>query len=312
MKKYLTLTIVTYPVLNSNTRGKGVGNHSTLQVVTTADGVHTLSSSYAFKYGVRARMADEGAEVWRHIVVPELASETASYFGYGAEKKRSMLESVPEDICRYDDTILFGFMAAAKEDASAEVVSDAPATKGKGNKPKATTPQKNISRIARGACSITPGLSTTLYQDDVAFAQGHILPKDGKTDLCPFTYERHYTRYVYTVCLDIETLMKRPSAIINFLRALQGIQVGGNQSSNRCEFVPEIILWTQHDSPSAGLHIDLNRVKDFPLGEDLGEKHLAGMREKCKNIGLTFEVAGGPGPSVHETLTRIIPNRLGV
>ena len=227
-----------------------------------------------------------------------------------------MLASPPTAPADYDDTILFGYMIEAKEtkDASDPVDPVDPATPVVAPAAKKQAAKKDSNEVRRSyqersSCSIIPGYSTSYFEGNAGFAQGHVASRE---DLMPFTFDRHLTRYCYTVCLDLGTLKARPQAVRKVLSAMQGILVGGNQSSNRCAIVPEVLVWHVHEAPASGLQVNEQYLNNFAVDLPITEDTLKPMREKCLNLGVTFEVAGLAGsPTVAEALTQVIPNHIG-
>lgn len=257
---YLTLLVVTRPVLASNARGEGNGgNGQNLQKISTPDGVRTVINGFSIRYSIRAAMLAEGAAMWRqHDANPE--TKAHSGYTYGPENKQAMKDALPENYTDYDDTLAFGFMVAES-----------------GNTERASK--------KRGALQVSPAVSTTPYSGDTGFTRGLNATKD---QLQPFTYERHYTRYQYTVTANLRDFAKRPQALQNILNALASLQVGGSHSANASSLIPEMLVWRFHKTPGQGGLYFAGGI-DYAV-EDAPTLDL--IRQRCQDLGITFSAAG--------------------
>ena len=258
---YLTMMIVTRPLLASNARGEGNGgNGQTLQHVTTQFGDLTVASGYALRYAIRAAMEDAGVKMWRK----RNSSQSASGFAYGPDNEATMAAAPPKDQFDYADTAAFAYMIAAK---------------GSGDK----------AVKARSAVELSDAISTTAYDGGVGFAQGH---KAADGELNPFTYERHYTRYQYSVTINLGQFRERNHLdyLKPILDALAELQVGGNQAAHAATFVPAIIAWRFHDTPGkGGLFVGFDQAQVWSPDQKID---LAPLQEVAKDLGFDFEVGG--------------------
>lgn len=267
---YLSILIVSTPILAANNRGENSGNGQTLQKVRTTRDTRTVLSGYAIKRAIRDHMQKAGANVWRETLDNFDPQVPAGYVYKKNEGGTStdMVEAIPETAATYDDTILFGYMVAGKD------VKDEYAGK------------------QRAQVSVSPALSTTAWGLDVGFALG-LKAKSGKDDmgpdLAPFTYERHYTRYQYTVTINLGGLSENPEAVRYLINALRGLQVGGNHASNASEVIPEVLAYRFHDEPGTG-GLYLGAGLDFDPNDSVD---LTALQDRLDNLGITnVEYAG--------------------
>jgi CRISPR-associated autoregulator DevR family len=328
--KYLSVTVVTEPTLAANARGRGVGNNQVLQTISTPRGNRTVVSGPALKYAIRETLLRVGADMWRHHRV----TETSSQFGYGVNLEPKMVDAVPTKQDEFDDTLLFGLMVESKGKAEAETEEDVEEESEEDQKARAAAEKASkaafkllpkeeqdrinaeekaakeaekaaqralnteakdsdrISRRFRSNVSVTPAISTEYHMGDQGFAQGHVATR---TDLMPFTFDRHLTRYCYTLTFDLEQILKSArgkGAIKKVLSSLKALLVGGNQASNRSELVPEVVIWREHQEPGGGLVIPNSVMDDFPVDRRLTREDFAGVEQKFANLGIAANWAG--------------------
>lgn len=250
---YLSIWILTRPVLAANARGESPSNRQTLQLVSTAQGVRTVISGYALRYAIRAAMEDAGASMWRS----RRQSESASGYGYGPANEPAMVDALPDDRYDFDDTALFGYMCA----------------------PKA----KEATVKVRSAVTVSAALSTTSFGGDYAFVQG--LKQDGT--LNPFSHERHLTRYTFTVGVNLGDLAGRKDALAHMLAALPSLQVGGNHAANASTVHPEVVCWRFHQVPGQGGMY----VPQFTHHVE-GEVSIEALERQANDLGFEFESGG--------------------
>lgn len=276
MKNYLSLMIVTRPMIAANARGQGAGNMQMLQHLSSGGASHTVINGVAVSYAMRENMKDLGAKCWRLAGV----TDTMSGFGYGPAKAPTMQEGVKGlKQFDYDDTALRGYMVAKKGS-------------GKGAEGESENTIK-----ARGCMQMSPAVSATPYDDtDVAFVKG--LKEDGQ--LNPFTFQRHHARYVMTTTFDLVSLAARPSAINYALDALaKGMQVGGNHTSNLSEFVPEVIAWRFHTVRGSGLFLSPADTAGWAVDSPVT---LEPLFAKADDLGIRDEIEVG-GLAVNPNLS---------
>lgn len=304
--KYLSVTVVTEPTLAANARGRGVGNNQVLQTISTPRGNRTVVSGPALKYAIRETLLRVGADMWRHHRV----TETMSQFGYGVDLKPRMIDAVPNKQDEFDDTLLFGLMVVsdgdnataeektAEKDAQKKAQANMSAEEKKAYAAQLTAEKKlakaedRVNQRFRSNVSVTPAISTEYHTGDQGFAQGHVAKS---TDLMIFTFDRHLTRYCYTLTFDLEQILKSPrgkGAVKKVLSSLKSLLVGGNQASNRSEMVPEVVIWREHQEPGGGLLIPNSIMDDFPVDRPLTREDFAGVEQKFDNLGITVNWAG--------------------
>ena len=140
----------------------------------------------------------------------------------------------------------------------------------------------------RGLTQVSVGISATPYPDDEpVFVRG----TKANGDSVPFTYMRHFTRYVHYQTMDVKNLMRRSSCIKAWLQALHGLQLGGGHTSNLSEFVPEVIVWRFHDAPGqGGLFLTPEDTKGWTHDAKVD---LAPLYRKLANLGITDVNVGG-------------------
>ena len=247
---YLTVLIVSNPVLAANNKGEGTGNIQTLQQITTPTGTRTVLSGVAIKRAMRDNMLANDAPMWRQNDNSDPIKNPAGY-AYGKNKSPAMIGAEPKSPIGYADE-QFGFMIAPKGKA------------------------EQIMK-KKGVCEVSTAISTTNYTGDFAFGQGL---KADKPQLNPFQSERHFTRYQYTVTWDLSKVDKKSfEAAASSLRCLA---VGGSHSSNATEITPDSIIWSFHKAPGrAGLHCGIQAT--FPPDEDL---NLDSIYDKALQIGV--------------------------
>lgn len=281
---YLSILCVTDPILACNNRDEGHGNVQTLHKIQTVEGARTYLSGYAIKWQVRAILAANGSEVWRHVL-PEYDPEIPAGYVYGPNKSPCMTGAPPESASVYDDTELFGFMIADGDSDSGETESSVavvPETKGKGKKAEPKAKGKVDKR--RSAVDITDAISTSIWDGDQSFSQGL---KAAESKLNPFMTQQHYTRYQYVVSVNLSRLT-RPGLLERFLNTLLCLQVGGNQASHATELTPSIWAWRLHKTPGlGGLYQGVGMNADAHVPVDLTP-----LFNKLTNLGLTCQVAG--------------------
>lgn len=278
MKNYLSILIITHPLIAANARGQGAGNQQTLQHLSAGNSTNTVINGVAVAYSMRENLRKLGGKCWRLAG----ATDSPSGFGYGPNKEPTMTKG-GAGLKQFDndDTALRGFMFVAtgsgKKGAKASADSEDTEATGEANK-------------ARGCMQMSPAVSATPYDDsDVAFVKG--LKEDGK--LNPFTFQRHHTRYVQVVTFDLASLAQRPGAVALALDALtSGMQVGGSHTSNLSEFAPEVLAWRFHTTQGAGLFLSPQDTADWtpdcPVNlEPLYRKALdRGIRDEIQVGGL--------------------------
>lgn len=265
---YLSMLIITAPVLAANARGEGGGNGQTLQKVSTPHGTYTLLSGQSIRRAIRENLQAMGAKLWRKSrAIPE----SITGYGYGPNNdKIAMVDVIPENPEQYDDTILFGYMIAqkAKED-------------GEG------------THKCKAALDVTTALSLTPYAGDAFFGQGLNYDKNKTQDmLLPYHMEQHYTRYAIGLTVNLNDLRKRPGAFKLLIEAIShGLKVGGNHSAHLSNYDADTVLWRFHKTPSAEGLLTALRPGDV---EDIQNLDLTPAFERLK--GKDFRVAGVGDP----------------
>jgi CRISPR-associated protein Cst2 len=272
---YLSVNIISAPLLAANNRGENQGNISTLQKIESDMGTRTTLSGYAIARDIRHTMQVKGAKVWRGIVDRNADNLTGYVYQKpdGSGTSVEMASAVPASADLFDDTLAFGYMIAAKgskdEDAFAST--------------------SNVE--------LTTAISTTEWKGDTVFIQGQKAAgqkssddkkaagqksSDDKTPrpptFAPAAQERHFTRYQFLLSANLTALKPRPNCITHVLEALKSIQAGGNHARNASALVPEVMVWRFHQEPGlGGLYLcgGLNHSPEAPV--DLGKitNHLA-------------------------------------
>lgn len=245
---YLTVLIVSNPVLAANNRGEGQGNLQTLQRITTDKGSRTVLSGYAIKHAVRDAMIANGARMWRHN--DDNPIKNPAGYTYGDNASLTIKGASPPDPTGYADA-QFGFMKAEKGEQTPKM---------------------------KGAFEVSHALSTTDDPGDIAFVQGL---KAAEPQIIPFGAERHYTRYQYTLTWDLSRV--DAESFQYAAEAPRCLAVGGSHSSNATEITPDQLLWTLHKVPGrAGLHIGMGDI--FPPDEPVD---LSFIKRKAEEIGVS-------------------------
>lgn len=310
--KYLSMLLISRPMVAANARGENAGNSQTLQHLSVGQGIHTVINGVAIAYAIRAAIPQLGGKVWRSIGT----TETASGYGYGpnlgtdADPKYSPTMSnalIDMDQFSFDDTALRGFMSAqTKTPKKVKKGEDKVAVESDTDESDATKPVAEAAVYkARGAMQLSPAVSTTPYEDEPAFARG-LRDTDGN-NLLPFNFQRHYTRYTTVLCFDVATLKRRPTAIRHALKALRGLQIGGSHTSNLSEFSPEVVAWRFHDAPGqGGLFMSPPQTKDWTPEAKLD---LAPLHAQMADLGIIDLQIGGLSvcaKSVDDALNQIM------
>jgi CRISPR-associated autoregulator DevR family len=269
---YLTMMTVSRPMLASNNRGENVGNIQTLQKVTTSSGMRTVLSGYAIKRAIRDRMHAEGASMWRRSVEP--SPDNAAGYVYGIGDSVVMRAEPPESPERYDDTLLFGYMIQPRGDSESSVRS-------------------------RGRVEVTDAVSTTVWSGDMGFAQG---ANANEPQIAPFSYERHLTRYLGVVTVDLTSCAPRLGAVSHLVRSLQDLRVGGSHGAHASSLVPAFLAWRVHPEPGmGGMHPG---ILDVPVEGHVPESLFTPF---WKDYGITPQTAGpGTSRTVAEGLNAIL------
>ena len=257
---YLSILIVSEPMLASNNCGENSGNLQTLQKVHTLNNTLTVKSGPSIQYALRQNMQEEGAKMWRKVVPP--TEHNSVGLAYGDNNAPVQADAEPCNSLGYVDQSM-GFMIAVKGDD--------------------TDAQKRPSQVR-----VSAGLSGSPFLDDVSFQQGHsaVAGKSSKPVLQPFQRERHLARYQTLVSFNLKTI---PKADLGFyLRALRGLQVGGGHAGNLSEMTPSILAWRLHAvNGQSGLYLGCGM--DFPPDEPV---NLGPLMERCRQLGITCNIAG--------------------
>lgn len=297
---YLSILVITHPMIAANARGQGAGNQQTLQHMFAGNSTHTVINGVAVAYSMRENVRKLGGKCWRLAGT----TDSPSGFGYGPNMDPTMTKG-GEGLKQfdYDDTALRGYMFAA---AGSGEPGKKPSKKGSAKKDESfedeisddeTDDESNKKAVktvtARGCLQMSPAVSATPYDDsDVAFVKG--LKEDGK--LNPFTFQRHHTRYVQVMTFDLVSLAKRPGAVALALDALTaGMQVGGSHTSNLSEFAPEVLVWRFHTTQGAGLFLSPQDTSDWTPDRPV---NLEPLYRKAENLGFRDQIRIG-GLSVH-------------
>lgn len=268
---YLTILLVSNPVLAANNRGEGGDNHQTLQQITTPTGTRTVLSGAAIKRAIRDAMIANGANLWRRNDTSDPVGNPAGYI-YGTNNSPSMAKATPPTPAGYADD-QFGFMRAEK---------------GKG---------EQIAK-KKGAFEASVAISTSNYEGDIAFNQGL---KVAEAQLNPYTSDRHFTRYQFTVTWDLAQVDAESFA--HTVQALRCLAVGGSHSSNATEITPDRILWCLHKTPGrAGLQVGIGDV--FPPDEEV---NLMSVYTRAKEIGVGEIFVGVRGLAFDEIVAKATP-----
>lgn len=269
---YLSLMIISRPMLAANNRGENSGNAQTLQKVSTRNDRRTVLSGISIRRAMRVHMQKNGASMWRETLDDMNTEFPAGYvYRKGDTSSNDMNAVVPESPSDFDDTIAFGYMVAPKGS------------------------EKGANRH-RSQVSVSDALSTTPWDGDTAFAQG--LKAGG--ELNPFSFERHYTRYQFTVNMNLTGLAERPQALPYIIQSLKGLQVGGNHAGHASDVIPEFIVWRFHKEPGTG-GLYLAGGLDFEPNKPIDP---TGIVVNLKSLGLTdYQMAGtGQEMSISQAL----------
>lgn len=294
---YLSILFISAPILAANNRGETDGNGQTLQKVNTSDDTRSVLSGYSIKRSMRDNMQMAGAPVWRYTMDDFDDNIPAGYKYQNQEGVLvpTMLEATPTDPSDFVDTLLFGYMTAAK-----------------GTYNKYATKRK-------GQVSVSPALSTTPWTGDVAFSQGlkasqsdETKKADGKgPDLALFTCERHYTRYQFTVTVNLGNLKGKKNAteaVQHLIESLRSLQVGGNHASNASEIIPDVLAWRFHKVPGTG-----NLYLGAGLNHEPGEAiDLSALKKRAVTHGFVVNIAGTPEKSIDQGINEILKDALEV
>ena len=304
---HLTALILSGPVLNSNNRGENDGNLQTIQKIRTREGTRSVLSGYAIRRAIRDSMqATDSSNLWRWST--DASEEKPAGYTYGKDHATAMFEAIPEKATDYDDTLLFGYMVAAKgegkERDSEEDEDDEGEETPKAKKGAPKEAKKEAKKA--GAVEVSPAISTTPYDGDMGFVLGLKAKRDekGHAGLNPFSHERHFTRYQYTLTVNLSNLKPRPKCFSRLISTLIGLKVGGSHGANASEVTPNILAWRFHKEPGRGglyMGAGLSHLPD-------GTIDLQPLHDKIHNLGLTNVSIAGPGlgMTVAEALQAII------
>lgn len=272
MTSYITILVLTCPILASNNAGETEGNVQTLQAIRSPKGERSVLSGYSIRYGLRDGMQALGANVWRKV--------TDEGYRYGDNDSASMLEGGSP--VGYADGA-FGHMAAMSNS--------------KKNKQDEGGDEQSTVKLP-SAVFVSSAISTSLFKHDRAFVLGR--KEDGTPN--PFGRERHYTRYQFTITINIKDAAKKGLDLDRLFTVLRSFRVGGSHAANATEMIPEVIAWRFHNTPGSGLYLS--------PGTDIspdGEIDLSPLTKRAENIGVSFEVAGtGVNKTVDAGLTEIL------
>lgn len=275
MSKYLSLLLVTDPMLQANARGESDGTAQTLQTIGKGGRLYTVVSGYSIRYAIRAALEDAGYRVWRHH------DTTGSNSGYGYEDKNgelseSMYEAAPASRYDFVDTSLFGFMITPKTEKIKKAQADA---KARGEDIGKGGPLKQ-----RSALSMGPAVGLTPYGGDQAFVRG--LKEDGGTN--PFTHDRDHTRYQWHMCIDLGMLKENPEAIQALFNVLMYLKVGGSHAANASSWDLDCLVYRFHNVPGqGGLGIGFDAMENETLPPTL-----EALTRKAHDRGIEFKVGG--------------------
>lgn len=306
---YMTLLIVSTPIIAANNRGETEGNLQPLQRLSTPDDGRTVLSGYAIRRAIREAMQANGATMWRtsDADFSEINPAGYSYVDRNGESQNVMKEAVPRKASDFDDTILFGYMLAAEKlkETASDTAVEGESEEDRKKREKEARKEKAAAKAANGgkdilaekgsidkqrsAVCVSTAVSTTPYTGDVAFVQGL---KGAAPSLNPFSVERHYTRYQFTISVDLTRLRARPGALRHLLNTLTSLQVGGNHAANSSELSPDLIAWRFHKTPGAGgmaLGVGFNQEPGVAVNIDP-------LRERARQLGYTFQTAGNNQP----------------
>jgi len=275
---YVSILIISRPVVAANNRGETQGTVQTIQKVRTPNGARTVLSGVSLRYAGRLSMQDLGANMWRRVIEPTDMNPVGLV--YGDNNSPTIQGAEPASPRGYDDGA-FGFMCATK-----------------GSRDEDAT--KIVSAI-----EVTNGLSTTLYREDLAFCQGHKAApdKNGKPNLAPYSYERHYTRYQYVWNINIPDARDKGFNFELFLESLKSLRVGGSHAGCATEISPEVIAYRFHKAPGCGglyLGAGVNFSPDEPV-------NLEPLKAHCEDLGIDYTLAGaGTGTTIAQALRDIL------
>lgn len=218
---YLSIVEITNPVVASNNRGEGSGNVIPLQKVTTPSHSYTVLSGYSIKAAGRVSMEARGANVWRKKVEP--TPENPSGYVYGDNNSITMAKAKPPTPAGFDDAPN-GWLLTEK------------------GVPKEA--QKKTSPF-----EVSIGISTTPFHHDKAFVQGRLPDKPA---INPFSEERHFTRYMMYLTMNLDDDAFQKGNFPYYIEALRFLRVGGGHGSGATEISPAVLIWRFHRAPGRG------------------------------------------------------------
>jgi len=288
---YLTLLAISEPLLASNNRGENRGNLQTVQTITCRNQTRTVLSGPAIKFAVRHSMQDGGCRMWRNIV--PVTDLNPVGFVYGENRASTMKEAIPPTPEGFDDGI-FGWMISSK--GSSE-----------------------HAMKAKGLVEVSDAISCSAFDNNIAFCQGHKAgatvyendEDDGgnrkkkdttpKPSLAPFHFERHWTRYAFTMTFNLARLKGMGDAVEAVINSLRCLQVGGAHSSRSASMICNTIAWRFHKSPGqGGMGLILDQQPDTPVD-------LSALEARAANLGISYNVAGmGLDQTVHDGIASIL------
>lgn len=281
MSKRLIIGVLSHTWMNANANGEGSGgNGLALQHVTAGENDFPTVNGTSIRAAMRLGLQDQGQPTWRCV--------TRTGYVYGKDRVKEMVKATPKhsDAATMADLML-GYMV--KADGMDE----------------ATKKEDSL----RSCIANSPAVSATPYCNDRGMGLGQ-KAKDG--DPAPFTFERHVSRYYFTVDIGIEDVVSLGAA--HFLGAmvdtLKGLRIGGRQTSNLSEMVPEVLFWREYDVRGQGflgLAHDYHTTPEVWGLDKSGPSLLAPVEALSKDFGFTYAYAGQSvgGCSIQEGLDKI-------
>lgn len=306
MSNYLSVGIITHPVLAANNRSEGNGGTvQTLQSIRSGSGSRSLVSGVTLKRAAYDGMQDQGATMFRRH---REFSTTASGYGYASvdadgnityvDELSKVKETVANHADMFHDLHSRGTMIATKAD-----------TKDRNGK----VIPKTVKLV--GGLNITPGISSTVFHKEKRMVLGLKADPDKvsdgkKSDLNPFYQEHHMTRYVYGLTLNLQK--ETPESLRYLLESLKGLKAGGNHGTNLCILVPEVMAWRFHNvAGQAGVILQPSVVRNLSADDPAT---LEPFERMARDLGYEFNAAGLSvcDVSIHEAIQEMVRRFTGI
>lgn len=265
--RYLTMTFITPEVLASNNRTESLENTLALPTILTSRGTVITVSSVAYKYALRSALQAAG-NLKLYRTVTDGPYESGLRYGPTFSKIYNAAVMEEEGVRNYDDSI-FGYLATQEsktkrtlaggdESEAAEDEEEPKPKKGKKEKGEPKPKLTHSNAMGLSLIHVSPLIGISNGRINTHFRQGHTVDNE---NFAPVNVESCSTRFAFTVRLNLKTIHEvkgdRATLILtNILTAIQsGVCPGGNQNNNLAEIRPDLVAYSFHNTPGAGLQL---------------------------------------------------------